>query len=81
MEKSRKQSASSTPAGTGKPVQYGTFNEDVLDSYSGVLHAATHHLVELSAYIFKDNTTTNIMQAAAEWNARSQIQFKAYKKH
>jgi hypothetical protein len=78
--KPRKRPAPSAPAGAGQPAQYGTFNEDVLDSYSGVLHAATHHLVELSAFIFKDSAPASVMQAAAEWNARSQAQFKAYKK-
>jgi hypothetical protein len=78
--KPRKRPAPSAPAGTGQPAQYGTFNENVLDSYSGVLHAATHHLVELSAYIFKDSAPAGVMQAAADWNARSQVQFKAYKK-
>jgi len=76
----RKGPAPSTPAGTRQPPQFGTFNEDVLDSYSGVLHAATHHLVELTAYIFKDSSPASVMQAAAAWNARSLAQFKAYKK-
>jgi hypothetical protein len=78
--KPKKRPAPSTPTGAGQPAQYGTFNEDVLDSYSGVLHAATHHLVELAAYIFKDSASASIMQAATEWNVRSQTQFKAYKK-
>jgi len=78
--KKRKGPAPSAPASARQPAQFGIFNEDVLDSYSRVLHAATHHLVELTAYIFKDSAPSSVMQAAVAWNARSQAQFKAYKK-
>ena len=78
--KKRKEPPPSAPAGSKQPPQFGTFNEDLLDSYSGVLHAATHHLVELAAFVFKDSAPASVMQAAADWNAASQAQFKAYKK-
>lgn len=69
-----------TPANEAEESPQGRFNEEILDSYSSILHAATHHLVELTAFTFKEAIAKELLQAANDWQAHSSFVLKGYKK-
>lgn len=60
--------------------ELGYLNEDLLDYYSSVLHAATHHLLELADYTFGSSASPELVKALKEWQARSSHAFKAHKR-
>lgn len=60
--------------------ELGSPNEDLLDYYSSILHAATHHLLELADYTFGSSASPELAKALKEWQAKSSYAFKVHKR-
>ncbi len=59
---------------------FGYLDEGLMDDYSSMLHAATHHLLDIADFIFRGRAPAELKKAVKEWRTRSLSAFKAYEK-
>ena len=59
---------------------FGYLDEGLMDDYSSMLHAATHHLLDIADFIFRGRAPAKLKKAVKEWRTRSLSAFKAYEK-
>jgi hypothetical protein len=53
-------------------------NHDILDYYTSLLHATTHHLVDIACLIFCERATREIILSLNEWQIISLRELKTY---
>lgn len=59
---------------------FGYLEEGLMDDYSSMLHAATHHLLDIADFIFRGRAPAELKKAVKEWRTRSLSAFKAHEK-